>query len=364
MKIINKRLTLKEFEKYIHNKKFGSIKPSWLVIHHTWRPTQDQWQGGKSILGIKNYYEKKGWRAGPHLFIAKDGIWLFTDMDEVGIHAGKGNALWKNKYSKRIYGGYVRGSSYELVGYSVGIEVVGNYDNQTWSGKTLTNTVGSINILKNVLNINNDKIKFHRDYSNKSCPGWAITKKWLFSQLDSSENIGSAINDLKVYDFWKKADPLFVRESFNLNHPNFDAQYKIKNLSNRIINIDQLALAVHDSRNHFVSDLADYRTKKPRFYKNIRLKPKESLHFDYSIASITKPGKYKAVAKAKINNRWYHLEELDFTVQKNRFSDKESMENLKIILDAVEKKLKENFGSKLTNTEKDKIIKWIESKKY
>ena len=164
MKILNKKLSLKEFENYVKAKDFGSLPPTFLVLHHTWKPTKAQWQGKRTIDGLKRFYEGKGWSAGPHLFIAEDGIWLFTDMYDVGIHAGAGNGTLKT-------------------GYSIGIEVVGNYDSKVWSGETHKNTVGAIKILKEVLKIPNKEIKFHRDYSSKSCPGWAITKTWVYKQL-------------------------------------------------------------------------------------------------------------------------------------------------------------------------------------
>lgn len=168
MKILAKKLSLKEFEEYVNKKDFGVLPPTFLVLHHTWRPTKEQWQGATSISGLKSYYEGLGWSAGPHLFIAEDGIWLFTDMYDVGIHAGAGNGTLKT-------------------GYSIGIEVVGNYDGEVWSGETYSNTVGAIKVLQEKLKISDDKIKFHRDYSSKTCPGSAITKEWVFQQLKNKE---------------------------------------------------------------------------------------------------------------------------------------------------------------------------------
>ena len=164
MKIINKRLSLAEFETYVNKKDFGRLPPTFLILHHTWKPTAAQWKGQKSIDGLKNYYEGKGWTSAAHLFISDDGIWLFTDMYDVGIHAGAGNGTAKT-------------------GYSVGIEVVGDYDKEVWSGETKKNTVGAIKVLLTKLNIPESKIMFHRDFSPKTCPGTAITKEWVINQL-------------------------------------------------------------------------------------------------------------------------------------------------------------------------------------
>jgi len=159
MKIINKCLSRKEFAEYIKDYNFGTLPANKLVIHHTWKPTKEQWNGRHSIQGLKSYYERKNWWAGPHLFIADDGIWLFTPMRKNGIHAGKGN--WR----------------------SIGIEVVGDYDSKKWDGETKENTLFVIKALQEKLKINNEYVKFHRDYSRKSCPGHAITKEWLFKEL-------------------------------------------------------------------------------------------------------------------------------------------------------------------------------------
>lgn len=175
MEIVNQRLSLNEFRHYIKEYYFGAQPANKLVIHHTWKPTKELWTGQQSILALKGYYERKGWKAGPHLFIAEDGIWLFTPMRNNGIHAGILNPR------------------------SIGIEVVGNYDAEVWSGNTKINALGAITFLMKQLRLENDDIYFHRDISGKSCPGQAITKEWLFmelSQLDFGPMIPRSFEDL------------------------------------------------------------------------------------------------------------------------------------------------------------------------
>lgn len=179
MQIIGKRLNKSEFKQYIDGYDFGYLPANKLVIHHTWKPSQAQWNGKHSIDGLKMYYEGKGWPRGPHLFIANDEIWLFTPMRKNGIHAGAGN--WR----------------------SIGIEVVGNYDTKKWSGQTKDHTLYVIKALQKKLKIDNNHVKFHRDYSSKSCPGWAITKEWLFKELEeygkpkTELHLFTMINELK-----------------------------------------------------------------------------------------------------------------------------------------------------------------------
>jgi len=158
--IINRRLDLHEFRDYIASYNFGAEKPNKLVIHHTWRPTHDKWGGERSIEGLRRYYEGKGWPAGPHLFVADDGIWLFSPMNKDGIHTSKLNSR------------------------SIGIEVVGDYDKEKWAGQTKYHALGVIKLLMLQIGIGRQSVYFHSDVSTKTCPGKAITKSWLFSELD------------------------------------------------------------------------------------------------------------------------------------------------------------------------------------
>jgi hypothetical protein len=162
MDIINRCLALQEFREYVKAYYFGSEPANKLVVHHTWKPTKETWAGQKSIDGLKRYYEKKKWPVGPHLFIAEEGIWLFTPMRQDGIHAAGLNHC------------------------SIGIEVVGDYDAEVWSGGTKTNALGAIKALMDRLLLKDKDIYFHRDISPKSCPGRAITKEWLFQELNNS----------------------------------------------------------------------------------------------------------------------------------------------------------------------------------
>jgi len=105
-------------------------------------------------------YEEKGWESGPHLFVAPEGIWLFTDINIQGTHANQGN----------------KGS--------IGIEMVGRYDEKLPSGKIWGNTKAVLIALLKKFNLKLTDIHFHREYNpKKSCPGKAVTKKWVRSEI-------------------------------------------------------------------------------------------------------------------------------------------------------------------------------------
>ncbi|MDD4062370.1 MAG: peptidoglycan recognition family protein [Candidatus Pacebacteria bacterium] len=158
MKIINQLLNKKDFIDYLESKHFSRGVDK-IILHHT-SDSIESWNGESSILDYKKTYESKGWKSGPHLFIAPEGIYLFTDMNIQGVHANDGN---KN---------------------SIGIEMVGNYDIFFPSGCIWENTELVLTSLLKKFNLEIKDIHFHRRYNaKKSCPGKAVTKKKIREML-------------------------------------------------------------------------------------------------------------------------------------------------------------------------------------
>jgi hypothetical protein len=123
------------------------------------------------MQALQRFYASKGWTAAPHLFVAPDGIWLFYPLKDIGIHAGTGNSGYSNS---RLW-------------YSIGCELVGDYNHVRPSGAVWENAKAVLGGLSRRLGLPPRRlISFHRDYTNqKSCPGWAITKEWVFGQVDA-----------------------------------------------------------------------------------------------------------------------------------------------------------------------------------
>jgi N-acetyl-anhydromuramyl-L-alanine amidase AmpD len=169
--MIGKVLSIPAWLDYVANYNFGAVAPSRVVLHHTWKPTVAQWAGLRSMQGMQKYYAGKGWTAAPHMYVGPDGIWLFTPMSQVGIHAGTGNS----------------GRSGGKFWYSIGIEMVGDYDKARPSGAIWEASKAVMGGLSKRLGIPpRQLISFHRDYTNqKSCPGWAITKDWVFGEVEA-----------------------------------------------------------------------------------------------------------------------------------------------------------------------------------
>lgn len=167
--MIGRKLSIPEWQNYVANYDFGRLAPSRLVLHHTYRPDENQWRGLASMRGMQTFYRGKGWTAAPHIYVAPDGIWLFTPMSQIGIHAGTGNGSLRAGW------------------YSIGLEMVGYFDKRRPSGPVWDYAKAVMGGLSRRLNIPpRQLISFHRDYTNqKSCPGWSVTKEWVWGEVDA-----------------------------------------------------------------------------------------------------------------------------------------------------------------------------------
>lgn len=167
---LNRRISLAEWNTYVAGYAFGSLPPSRLVLHHTVVPTEAQWAGLPTMRGMQRYYAGLGWTSGPHLYAAPDGIWLATPMSRVGIHAGAGNGSVSQGW------------------YSIGLEMVGNFDAARPAGAVWANALAIMAGLAQRLRISpRQLISLHRDYTNtKSCPGRAVTKDWAWAAVEAA----------------------------------------------------------------------------------------------------------------------------------------------------------------------------------
>jgi len=216
MDIIGKCLTADEFKDYVSTKYFGVLSPNKIVLHHTYIPNLSQWNGLKSILGMQKVYEGKGWTTGPHLYIAPDGIWLFTDMSKNGTHAGKGNWL------------------------SIGIEMVGDYRFEKPTGIVWELTKYVITILNERLKLKSEDIKFHRDYSATECPGGAVQKDWVIEELKEYNLLPPDRSFVKIPT---KKTVYFVHNMTAYEIPDWDTFIFYWATADKIINITEEQLS-------------------------------------------------------------------------------------------------------------------------
>jgi hypothetical protein len=218
--------TADEFTTYVEGFNFGHPAPDFIVLHHTWSPgtvyttpnwpVDKQWDGGETagmsdaeirrrrlrrLEQLRDFYaNERGWSIGPHLFIDNRYIWLFTPMDRPGAHASDN---WGNFFDR----GGVRH-------FSIGVEVVGLYDNKPWPDDVARLVGHAVAVLKRKLGTfelrylypngspgrvwNEPKkrwlcahpdqlqmggISSHRDYNKPECPGAKITEQFYMDVL-------------------------------------------------------------------------------------------------------------------------------------------------------------------------------------
>lgn len=161
-----RRLGLDDWAAYVAGYTFAWRLPSRIVLHHTWRPTGAAWRGLVSMRAMQRYYHGLGWTSAPHIYAAPDGIWLATPLSRIGIHAGAGNGSLAQGW------------------YSIGVEMVGDFDEKRPDGPTWQHTRAVLSGLRaRIGRPLGTVLSFHRDYSTKSCPGHAVTRDWVLGQL-------------------------------------------------------------------------------------------------------------------------------------------------------------------------------------
>lgn len=163
---VMRRLSLDQWPAYIAGYPFTWQLPSRVVLHHTAIPTEAQWRGLDSMRAMQRSYAGKGWTSSPHLYCAPDGIWLAAPLNRIGIHAGAGNGSLREGW------------------YSIGLEMVGDFDQRRPEGRTWAHTVAVLAGLRaRIGRPLADILSFHRDYSTKSCPGTAVNREWVLGEV-------------------------------------------------------------------------------------------------------------------------------------------------------------------------------------
>lgn len=145
----------KGLREYLEKEKpFAEIRQ--IILHHTYRPTTEQYKGLATIQGIWQYHTKTcGWSdIGYHLLVGPEGaIWLGRPIDREGAHAKGQN------------------------GDSIGLSMIGDFDDEKLGEKQRLATTAALRALLERYELSANAINFHRDYSRKTCPGSKINKQ-------------------------------------------------------------------------------------------------------------------------------------------------------------------------------------------
>ena len=175
--IVGTSFSITDFHAYCHELRWDGWQPSFIVLHNTAVPSLAQRPDGFSARNMKAlevyYRDIKKWKAGPHLFIDDQRIWVFTPLTVPGKHSPSWNML------------------------SLGIEMLGDYEKECFTcGRGLkvhNNTIAALATLHGVLGLDPALLRLHREdpLTTHACPGKGVKKQALIKEVqDLQEKIG------------------------------------------------------------------------------------------------------------------------------------------------------------------------------
>jgi hypothetical protein len=174
--------TTQGFLSYLDSIQFSGWKPAYVVAHHTGAPTMKNWLGWQSrkspisdeqwLKNLAAYYGNNlGWSSGPQFFFTPKNFCVLSPPDRRGIHAASFNSN------------------------SWGVEMVGNFDIETWGGDFREKYIDGLACLHMSLGLSPDPyvfkrsgLHFHRDdpLTSKTCPGVHINKSVMISEIKAA----------------------------------------------------------------------------------------------------------------------------------------------------------------------------------
>jgi hypothetical protein len=175
--IIGKSLTADQFEKYVGALQFGVWRPRFVVVHNTSVPNTATWQGWQArkppltdekwAKNLEVYYKGLGWSGCPHLFVTPGGILVMNPLTSPGTHSPSWNSV------------------------SWGVETVGEFQSDPFSGPVQDNLVAALAILHAAAGLQLlpyecgvRGLHFHKEdpkTTHKSCPGKNMKKAELIA---------------------------------------------------------------------------------------------------------------------------------------------------------------------------------------
>ena len=146
-------------------------------LHHTWRPTQADYNGHATIVGMwRHHTVENGWSdIGQHVTVAPDGkIWLCRNFN------------WAPASAVGFNGNSAAGPFM--------IEMIGDFDHgrETLKPAQKTATLGVIKAIQEKFGLKPADLRFHNEMSSKSCPGESIGKEAFIRDIRDFEPPASA----------------------------------------------------------------------------------------------------------------------------------------------------------------------------
>src|SRR5882724_11731155 len=141
--IVGKSFTPDAFNEYVAAISFPAWRPQFVVLHNTAVPKLVDWHalpGDARMKNLENYYQNvQQWSAGPHLFVADDLIWVFTPLNATGVHSPSWNSI------------------------SWGVEMVGDYQVESFDAQVRDNVVSALASLHTVVGLDPNTLHLHKE---------------------------------------------------------------------------------------------------------------------------------------------------------------------------------------------------------
>lgn len=147
-------------------------------LHHTWRPTKSQFRGLRTVEAMRRFHvETKGWSdIAQHLTIdPQGGLWTGRPWDRPPASAKGHNGSTES-------GPFM-------------IEMVGDFDHgaDCLDGEQRRAVIEVVAALLHRFELGVGNLRFHNEFSNKSCPGTSVDQETLQTEVSAAlEGLGEA----------------------------------------------------------------------------------------------------------------------------------------------------------------------------
>lgn len=193
--IVRRKFTVDEFDDYCSNVIVGNWA-EFVALHNTAIPSIIQRKDASGrvgvltpahIDGLHSYYQfqapvsktKKGWKGGPHLFVDRDGIWVFNPLDRVGRHSpGFNSKAWGVEMLGNYTSVPVRDQpNLDSFDSGVGLEIRHN----------AMRAVAALLKRLGVTQVSSASLKLHRDdtETNHACPGERVIRAEVYTEVQA-----------------------------------------------------------------------------------------------------------------------------------------------------------------------------------
>lgn len=157
-------------------------------VHHTWIPTRAQFKGLATIEAMERAHRQRGFAdIAQHITLDPDGlVWTGRSWNEPPASA-------------RGFNGTRKAGPFMM-------EMVGNFDKgqDPFDGTQAANAYQVIALVLRQFGLTADNVVFHREMSDKSCPGTAIDKPTFLTKvqqaLDALPALAAASEEEKAHD--------------------------------------------------------------------------------------------------------------------------------------------------------------------